>query len=549
METAPEKYAVLVAEQIISPELLNQLIQESTRTNAPIEDLLLAAGVPRHELLKALSGYHHLPFFEYDEGLLADSALLALVDLDQLRKELWFPLLRQGNGAHVIVCNPNDQSLCEDIKKRLGVAHLQMLLALPSDLIRIIENHQDVNPHFPPAAGRTPLARLRTWLADHRNLLAQHRTSLAKGRTGLAFVRTGVSFISIGLVLLRIFGMGYLIILEVALVALGLAMTVDGICWYLPARKVGHECLRYPVTEHTFGTTILELKPDNGRPGFVRTQPIQGAEQLRGRWNRLSPIMKRRFLAIDRTDLADERTILATYRTAMARARTGLAFARTGVASIGLGIALLRQFATGPWTILDGALICLGIAVIFEGVLWYLPGRQAGEECYRSLQETPNRHPIWDFMFQPFHSQVSVDDLPPILAIKGTYVPGIWGTTGLALERTLIAERRNVKSRLRTIMARSRTGLAFIRTGTSVFSVGMGLLVYFGFANPFWTVFNVVLVLIGTLFIADGYYWHLPTMRIKKQFPYCFGDMEIIFPDYGKPSPGWKKVLFSHEDL
>jgi hypothetical protein len=189
------------------------------------------------------------------------------------------------------------------------------------------------------------------------------------------------------------------------------------------------------------------------------------------------------------------------------------------------------------------------MVIIFEGFLWYIPGREAGKECYRTLQEAPNRHPIWDFMFQPFHSRVSMDDLSPTLAIKGTYVPGIWGTTGLALERTLIAERRNVKSRLRTIMARSRTGLAFIRTGTSVFSVGMGLLVYLGLANPLWTVFNVALVLIGTLLIADGYYWHLPAMRVKKQFPYCFGDLEIVLPDYGKPSSGWRKVVFSHEDL
>ena len=549
MDTAPEKYAQLVADQIIPPGLLNQLVQESARTNAPIEDLLLAAGVPRQELLRALSGLYHTPFIEYDEGLLADTDVLALVDLEQLKKELWLPLRRKAGGTLVIVCNPSDLALCEDIKQSLQVDHLQLLIALPSDLVRIIENHQDVNPQFPPAAGRTPLARLRTWLADHRTLLAQHRTSLAKGRTGLAFVRTGVSFISIGLVLFRIFGLGYLIILESALVALGLAMTVDGIRWYLPARKVGHECLRYPATQHTFGTTILERKSDHERPGVVRTAPIQGADQLRGRWNRLSPIMKRRFLAIDRTDLADERTILATYRTAMARARTGLAFARTGIASIGLGIALLRQFATGPWTILDGALIGLGIVVIFEGFLWYIPGRQAGKECYRTLQGTPNRHPIWDFMFQPFPGRVSVDDLPPTLAIKGTHVPGIWGTTGLALERTLIAERRNVKSRLRTIMARSRTGLAFIRTGTSVFSVGMGLLVYFGLANPLWTVFNVALVLIGTLLIADGYYWHLPAMRFKNQLPYCFGDMEIVLPDYGKPSSGWRKVVFSHEDL
>jgi uncharacterized membrane protein YidH (DUF202 family) len=549
MEAALGKFASLVNMNTISLEDLNASLRESTYSKVCLEDLLIIKGIPKHALLRCISNYYDLPFLEYDEGLLASTGALGLVDPEQLKQELWFPLALQGDSARVIVCNPHDATLCENIKRTLRVAALQLILALPPDIRRIIENHQDINPDFPPAAGRTPLARLRTWLADHRTQLAQYRTSLAKGRTGLAFVRTGVSFISIGLVMFRIFGVGYLTILEAALVAAGVVMTADGIIWYWPARKVGQTCPYYPVTEPTFGTTVLELKADGERPDFVRTSPVDGAEELRKRWNRLTPIMKRRFFAIDRTDLADERTILANYRTVMARARTGLAFTRTGMAFVGLGIALLRQFAAGPWTLLDGALILTGLTMFLEGFHWYVPGRQAGVECYEALKKATKARSIWDFMFRPFDQDVSLEDLPPLLAIKGSHAPGIWGTTGLALERTLIAERRNVKSRLRTIMARSRTGMALVRTGTSLFSVGMGLLVYFGTANILWTIFNVILVALGVLLVADGCYWHIPAERTKKQFPYCFGDMEIVLPDYGKPSPGWKKVVFSHEDL
>ncbi len=156
---------------------------------------------------------------------------------------------------------------------------------------------------------------------------------------------------------------------------------------------------------------------------------------------------------------------------------------------------------------------------------------------------------LWDFMFNPFKRNISPDDLPPILFIKGSHSPGIYGTTGLALERTLIAERRNVKSRLRTIMARARTGLSFIRTGTSLFFVGMGLMVWFGLANPYWNVFNSVLMCVGTLFIADGLYWYMPAAKIIKQFPYCYGDVEIYMPDYAKPASFWKKIVLSNEYL
>jgi hypothetical protein len=89
--------------------------------------------------------------------------------------------------------------------------------------------------------------------------------------------------------------------------------------------------------------------------------------------------------------------------------------------------------------------------------------------------------------------------------------------------------------------------MAFIRTGMSLSSVGLGLLLYFGTSNLPWTLFDSVLVLAGLASIADGLYWHLPAERIRKQFPYCFGDMEIMIPDYGIPCRDWKKAVFSSD--
>jgi len=306
--------------------------------------------------------------------------------------------------------------------------------------------------------------------------------------------------------------------------------------------------IEYAPTEHTFGTTILKFDTENVI-GYKRTPPINGAEELRQRWNKLTPVMRRRFLAIDRTDLAEERTFLASFRTKLARARTGLAFARTGIAFSGLGIALLRQFPYSAWNILDFALILMGITMTLEGFHWYLPARRTSKQSADTIKSISTKTSIWDFMFRPFHKTLHPDDLPPSLSIKGSYAKGIWGTTGLALDRTLLAERRNVKSRLRTIMARSRTGMSFIRTGASFFSVGLGLQIYFGFANNLWSLHNGTLMLVGLFLIADGFYWHLPAEKTKKEFPYCFADMEIMFPDYATPSPLWKKVVFGYDDF
>ncbi|HXY62043.1 MAG TPA: hypothetical protein VEJ22_03845, partial [Nitrospirota bacterium] len=61
-----------------------------------------------------------------------------------------------------------------------------------------------------------------------------------------------------------------------------------------------------------------------------------------------------------------------------------------------------------------------------------------------------------------------------------------------------------------------------------------------------WTLLNIVLIISGLVLIIDGYYWVIPTERIRAQYPYCYGDMEITLPDYGVPANTWKTVFFSH---
>lgn len=546
---ATVKFERLIKRNLLTREELYRVIKESKDSGKYSEELLMERGIPKHEILFSLSGYYGYPFTEYDENVAASYLITKRLDMEKQKRALWFPLSVMKDRAEVIAYNPDDPARVEDIKKTLGVERIDFIIALPSDIVRIIENSFDVNPHFPFSGGRTPLAKVRTFLAEKRSLFASYRTSFAKGRTGLAFIRTGISFMAIALVLLRIFGIGYLIIIEALLFAAGTVIAFDGLIWYIPVRKAGRKKLALCSTEPTWGTTVLEVSNPGDDPIFTRTKPVKGADELREGWGDLSPVMRRRFLASDRTDLAEERTSLACYRTIMARARTGLAFARTGIAFAGLGAALLRQFHAGPWTVLDVALILAGVSMAMEGFYWYLPGRRAGKEGFEAVIKMGDTATIWDLVFPTAHKRSDSEEDSYALSLKRGCSPGIWATTGLALERTVLAERRNVMARLRTVMARSRTGMAFIRTGMSMSAVGAGLLVYFGTGNVAWSIFDFILIFSGLLFIADGLYWHIPADKIKKQFPYCFGDMEIVVPDYGTPARDWGKAVFSHDEF
>jgi len=544
------KYVRLVNRGIVAYDTLERFIDEALGSGVRVEDFLLSQGIPKYELLLCLAEYYRLPFVEFDESLVVSLQIMRSMDGERLKRALWLPLSAGHGRAEVVASYPDDPLLLDDVKSTLQVSTVDFRIGLPSDIVRIIEHNQDLNPHFPPVAARTQLAKVRTLLAGQRSRFACLRTALARGRTGLAFLRTGLSFITITMVLARIFGAGYLSIIEAVLLVAGIAGVADGLVWYLPARRAAQRTFLCDEPMPTGGTTVLDARIRETGTLFLRTPEVPGAADMRRRWQTLSPVMRRRFLASDRTDLAEERNALACFRTSMAKARTGLSFMRTGVAFIGLGIALLRQFPASPWTIADAAIILLGTVMLGEGLFWYAAGRQGGVKGDRAIRAAENRSTIWNEAFTFLKSSPAFSVLRAMLPpVKGIQTPGVWATTGLALERTLLAERRNLMARLRTVMARSRTGLAFIRTGLSMAGVGLGLLVYFGAASFVWTAAECFMIAVGALFITDGFVWHIPAERERAKFPYCFGGMEIADADYGRTARTWSKVEFSHDDI
>lgn len=90
----------------------------------------------------------------------------------------------------------------------------------------------------PASKERTHLARERTILAAQRTIAASHRTLYARARTGLSLMQTGIAFMSLGFAMMQILGAGPYSFLDYLLVAAGFLMTVDGVLWYLPARRV-----------------------------------------------------------------------------------------------------------------------------------------------------------------------------------------------------------------------------------------------------------------------------------------------------------------------
>jgi len=505
-------------------------------------------GLEKLQALAALAEQYGCPWVEYQESVTCPQFLLWKLDMAKLLAEGWFPRKVADGRATVIATAPGPE-VAAKVREILGVQEVDFQVTLPEDLVRIFEHNQDLNPGFPPAAGRTPLSKARSYLACRRSLFTRYRTLLAKSRTGLASIRTGLSFITISLLFLRLVGSGYHLFLELPLLVIGVLMVYEGLKWYLPARALLGALPFCADSGPTGGTSVLEVEREYiAAPKFGRSTVVQGAAKLRTGWTSLSPVMRRRYLASDRTDFAEERTVLACFRTRMAKVRTGLAFTRTGLAFIALGFGLLRHFHASRWLAFDLGLITIGVLMALEGFFWYFRGRLAGMGRLASLRQKAKMSTIWDYFFPHPHSPAGPDKNPLTLPVRSSHAPGIWATTGLALERTFLAERRNVMARLRTVMARARTGWAFIRTGLKLFLIGLAFFLYFPRTGSLaWRVFDYPMMAAGLILVVYGFKWDVSAEKIRRQFPYCYGKMEITIPDYGTPARFWKKVVFSND--
>ncbi len=501
-------------------------------------------GLSKHEQLQSLATKYGCPVLEYSEKVSAPYLMIVHFDADTLKQEGWLPLLIKDGRAKVLTCRAPDD-VAAQARQTLGIEELDFVLTLPLDFIRVLEHSYDLNPRFPLPAGRTPLAQVRTYLAGRRSLLAHYRTMMAKSRTGLASIRTSLSFIAIALLFVRTFGMGDFILLELPLFFVGAWIGIDSLRRYLPARRIKSRLPSCAATTPTNGTTVLMAENQEHFPFFKRLPEVPGAAALRAGWNKLTPLMRRRYLASDRTDMAEERTTLACLRTRMATVRTGLAFTRTGLAFFSLGFGLMRAFPNSPWQIFDISLMVAGVLMVLEGFFWYSKGRTAGVQGLNSVEKASKLGTIWDFFFP--HTETCPELCPPSLRVppvRRSHAPGVWATTGLALERTVLADRRNVMGRLRTVMARSRTGMAFIRTGLSISLIGIGFYISSPATSWICHLFDLSLIFGGLALVVDGFYWTIPAERKRTELPYCFADIEIMLPDYGVPSRSWQKVVF-----
>jgi len=309
--------------------------------------------------------------------------------------EGWFPVIKDVNGSVVVAAvDPADPGLTAAVTDVLGPGRYAFRVALPDDIAWFAQDFLHAPPGKLIGTERTGLAYWRNIMAQWRTRMACYRTDLAKARTALAVGRAGLALTTIAETLQRSRTFRDGTVLPLGLLALGLGLIIIGAPIYLRVRRSRLTPPRdQTLVEVTAATlTFLEnfhfsVPLDKFSKPSKSTMLARLGDFLADYSTIIYPVpasRERTSLARERNVLAAQRTIAGCYRTIYARARTGLAFIRTGVSFLGIGLGLLSYFGLGINTPFDMLLMAIGLLLIVDGLLWYLPVRREQAELPRS---------------------------------------------------------------------------------------------------------------------------------------------------------------------
>jgi uncharacterized membrane protein YidH (DUF202 family) len=388
-----KRFRILLDRGLLSSEEFFEAESASLGRGVDLETILIREyNIPRRAMLQALSEYYHCHYIEYDERMPIPPELLSGLDPDSLSMKKWFPVIKDGDTVIIAVNNPQDPEVLNEVKKMFDAERYEFWVALREDIQWFIQDFLHAKPGYLIGTERTGLAFWRNTMAQWRTRLACYRNDMAKARTSLACLRWGFGLIAILITLIRLHTTGALSFFYWIFIVAGFSFAFFGLSSYLKIRKSRIKPPEHQTLVEVTSATLHFLENYH----FIENTGIK-TETKKTMLARLdefllkhctilypSPASKERtHLARERNVLAGQRTVAACYRTIYARARTGLAFIRTGVSFSSFGLGLIKYFGFSLLTIFDSILVLVGILMIIDGALWYMPVRKEQAEIPR----------------------------------------------------------------------------------------------------------------------------------------------------------------------
>jgi type II secretory ATPase GspE/PulE/Tfp pilus assembly ATPase PilB-like protein len=146
MNVRTSPYDLIVREGRLVQEQIDQATLLSQKNGFSVEQaLILNFKISKEELGKSLSEFHRCPFSAYSTGLPVPQELLEKFTIDYLKHHSFVPIAKEGNRATILMANPKNLMLRDDISRRLGL-ELVVHVSLREDINEFIDSFLGEKP-------------------------------------------------------------------------------------------------------------------------------------------------------------------------------------------------------------------------------------------------------------------------------------------------------------------------------------------------------------------------------------------------------------------
>ncbi|HXG61411.1 MAG TPA: ATPase, T2SS/T4P/T4SS family [Planctomycetota bacterium] len=154
-------YDYLLQAGLLTRETLKQARDEAVRSGLSVERILVErCGIDKAALGRSLSEHFECPFVAAPAELAVSGELLGRFSPDFLRTHAVLPVGWKGAAVEVVVVNPRNLTLVDDLSRRLGAEKLALAVAVREDILDALDRF--LAEAAPPAA-EEPAAGEAEW--------------------------------------------------------------------------------------------------------------------------------------------------------------------------------------------------------------------------------------------------------------------------------------------------------------------------------------------------------------------------------------------------
>ncbi|MBM4256543.1 MAG: GspE/PulE family protein [Deltaproteobacteria bacterium] len=148
------KFDTLVTNNLLSQQELDLAITEARDKQRPLESILMETyQVRKHDIGNALSAFYRCPFFDPEEQLVLDRALLENLNLSYLKTHGWVPLHESDDEVEILIDDPTAFTKRQDIQRVFPARKIRYVVGLLDDIVAVLDTaHQERAAHAPVSA-------------------------------------------------------------------------------------------------------------------------------------------------------------------------------------------------------------------------------------------------------------------------------------------------------------------------------------------------------------------------------------------------------------